>query len=255
MKKRLLTLAALTFAILPSFAQKFELSVQANSGLFHFSGNSAVSTSQVLQGSTTGDQMNHTNNPYGNHNGFSYGGNIQGQIVARSGFILGLHAGYELLRSQVNINQYTPIVYYLNYDIISTDPSFAVKGHTHLQNQAINLNPYIGYRLQLKRVKLDILPGMDIGFILKTKDKGSVKDAGGKDYTVDYARPKAPTDIRLRLGVAAHLYKFGLNASYAHGISNYLSGTVGITNQGQSTSESFSAHSELFRLGLSYQLN
>jgi hypothetical protein len=256
MKKHLLALTTLLFAASSLFAQQFELSVQANSGLFHFSGKSATATSQVMQYGSNND--NYTNNPYGNRNGFSYGSTLQGQFVAKSGFIWGLGAGYEVLRSQVNIDKYTPLIYITFNDVntVYTDPSFAVKGHTNLQNQSINLNPYIGYRFLLHKVKLDILPGVDVGIILKTKDGGSVKDNDGKTYHVDYARSKAPTDVRLRLGAAASYGKWALNASFAHGLTNYLSKVETDMNAGNgSSTTTFAAHSELMRLGVSYRIN
>ncbi|XHR98198.1 outer membrane beta-barrel protein [Mucilaginibacter sp. UC70_90] len=180
-------------------------------------------------------------------NGFSYGGSVQVQTVSKGGFIVGLQGGYELLRSKAEVNKYTPII--LNpteYDIIANDPSFAVTGHVAFQNQSINLNPYVGYRFQLSKVNLDILPGIDIGLILDSRDKGEVKDKEGNVFKVDYKRSKAPTDVRLRLGAAASYGRFGLNASFAHGLTNYMKDMVG--------DASFNAHSEYFRLGLSYRL-
>jgi hypothetical protein len=259
MKKHLLALTTLLFAASSVFAQQFELSVQANSGLFHFSGKSVTATSYVIQYGS--NNQNYTNNPYGNRNGFSYGSTLQGQFVAKNGFIWGLGAGYEVLQSKVNIDKYTPLVYitYNDANPVYIDPSFAVKGHTNLQNQSINLNPYIGYRFQLHKVKLDILPGVDVGLILKTKDEGSVKDNDGKTYTVNYARSKAPTDVRLRLGAAASYGKWALNASFAHGLTNYLSRVETYINPSingsNSTTTSLAAHSELMRLGVSYRIN
>ncbi|MFB0494419.1 hypothetical protein ABID99_000656 [Mucilaginibacter sp. OAE612] len=247
MKKYLLILAPLLISGLQLRAQKLEVTVQANTGLFHFAGKSSSATTQVLQGSITGDPMNRANNPYGNKNGFSYGGSVQVQTVSKGGFIVGLQGGYELLRSKAEVNKYTPII--LNpteYDIVANDASFAVTGHVALQSQSINLNPYIGYRFALNKVKLDILPGMDIGLILDTRDKGEVKDKEGKIYKVNYKRSKAPTDVRLRLGAAASYGRYGLNASFAHGLTNYMKDMVG--------DASFNAHSEYFRLGLSYRL-
>lgn len=247
MKKYILILAPLLISGLQLSAQKLEVTVQANTGLFHFAGKSSTATTQVLQGSTTGDPMNRANNPYGSKNGFSYGGSVQVQTVSKGGFIVGLQGGYELLRSKAEVNKYTPII--LNpteYDIIANDPSFAVTGHVAFQNQSINLNPYIGYRFQLNKVKLDILPGMDIGLILDSRDKGEVKDKEGNVFKVDYKRSKAPTDVRLRLGAAASYGRYGLNASFAHGLTNYMKDMVG--------DASFNAHSEYFRLGLSYRL-
>lgn len=251
MKKYILILAPLLISGLQLRAQKLEVTVQANTGLFHFAGKSSSATTQVLQGSTTGDPMNRANNPYGNKNGFSYGGSIQVQTVSKGGFIVGLQGGYELLRSKVEVDKYTPIANYIIDDyypanIVAPDPSFTVTGHVALHSQSINLNPYIGYRFALNKVKLDILPGMDIGLILDTRDKGEVKDKEGRIYKVDYKRSKAPTDVRLRLGAAASYGRYGLNASFAHGLTNYMKDMVG--------DASFNAHSEYFRLGLSYRL-
>jgi hypothetical protein len=259
MKKHLLALMAILLAISPVFAQKLELSVQANSNLFHFSGNSAVGNSMVIQGNTasnpTVDKMSYTNNPYGNKNGFGYGGSVQGQFVTKSGFIVGMQAGYEFLRSQVDINTYIPYSSeYLLANSLYATAAYTVKGHTSLQNQTININPYIGYRLHLSKVKLDILPGMDIGLTLKTTDKGSVKDNNGNVYPVNRELSKAPTDVRLRLGAVASYGRYGLNASYAHGVTNYLSGIVSTSGSNSGDGSTFSAHSELFRLGLSYRV-
>jgi hypothetical protein len=258
MKKHLLALMAILLAISPVFAQKLEFSVQANSNLFHFSGNSAVGTSMVMQGNTasnpTVDKMSYTNNPYGNKNSFGYGAGIQGQFITKGGFIIGIQAGYEFLRSKVDIDTYTRYTSgYLLADAVFASPSYPVKGNTNLQNQTINLNPYIGYRLHLSKVRLDILPGMDVGLILKTTDKGSVKDNNNNVYPVNRELSKAPTDVRLRLGAVAGYGRYGLNASYAHGLTNYLSGMVSTSNNGDGST--FSAHSELFRLGLSYRIN
>jgi len=249
MKKYLLILIPLMLSGLQLCAQKLEVSVQANTGLFHFAGKSTTATTQVLQGSTTGNATDYANNPYGNKNGFSYGGSIQAQTVSKGGFIVGLQGGYELLRSKVEVNKYSPITSVLYGDylpIAANDPSFAVTGHVAFQSQSINLNPYFGYRFQLNKVKLDILPGMDIGLILDSRDKGEVKDKDGKIYKVNRERTKAPTDVRLRLGAVASYGRYGLNASFAHGLTNYMKNYIG--------DASFNAHSEYFRLGLSYRL-
>src|ERR1700712_1142604 len=98
MKTLTLTLLCL-LAVTGLFAQKIELSVQANSGLFHYSGKSATKKSEIL--ATSPSSGNYTNNPYGNKNGFSYGGNLQAQFVSKGGFIVGAQAGYDVLKSKV----------------------------------------------------------------------------------------------------------------------------------------------------------
>ena len=104
---KILLLILLSFFVLTHLsAQNIELSIQANSGLFHYSGSSATSTSTIYE--NPGPQQNYTNDPYGSKNGYSYGGDIQAQHVSKNGFIWGVQAGYEVLRSRVAINSYYP---------------------------------------------------------------------------------------------------------------------------------------------------
>lgn len=244
MKKLLLTLIAL-FTIIHLFAQKIEVSVQANSGLFHFGGRSAVANSSINQGSAIGATDSYTNNPYGSRNAFSYSIGAQAQTVSKSGFIAGLQAGYELLRSKVDIDYYSAVEV-LSPSIKPENRNFSATGSTNLQMQSINLNPYVGYRILLQKVKLDILPGIDIGLNLSTYDKGTIKDDDDKVYAINRDRGKTPTDWRLRLGLAATYDKFGITASYARGLTNYGSGYIG--------GSGLSVHSELVRFGLTYQI-
>jgi len=246
----LLTLSTL-FLSTRLFAQKIELSIQANSGLFHYSGNGAASTSFINEGET--DKQDYTNNPYGNKNGFSYGGDVQAQYISKSGFIAGLQAGYEVLRSKVDISDYDPITFIL-FTGINTPAALQipVKGQTFLQDQDIDINPYVGYRLSLKKIKIDIMPGVDVGFNVDSYDKGSATGTDGTIYKVDYKMPKSPTDVRLRLGLAATCKRFGLTASFAHGLTNFASNLD--VNAGGTTTPAPNVHSELIRFGISYRI-
>ena len=248
-----IALLALSILILSTrlFAQKIELSIQANSGLFHYSGNGAASTSFINQGFD--NISDYPNNPYGNKNGFSYGGDVQAQYVSKSGFIAGLQAGYEVLRSKVDISDYDPITFVL-FTGINTPAALQipVKGQTFLQGQDIDINPYIGYRLNLGKIKIDIMPGVDVGFNVNSYDKGSATGTDGTVYKVDYKMPKSPTDIRLRLGIAAWVKRFGLTAGYAHGLTNFASNLD--VNAGGTSTPAPKIHSELIRFGISYRL-
>jgi hypothetical protein len=239
MKTLLLTVLSF-FVLTHLIAQNIELSVQANSGLFHYSGNSAVSTSAIYQGPAP--QQNYTNNPYGNKNGFSYGGDVQAQYASKNGFIWGLQAGYEVLRSKVGINSYYPLSFPGFYGPIGTAQ---VTGQTFLQDQDININPYIGYRLQINKIKIDMMPGIDMGFDMNSYDKGKATDSEGYVYRTDLKLPGAPTDIRLKLGVEANYKRFGIVAAYAHGLTNLYKVTT--------VSGSDDAHSELINLGITYR--
>lgn len=224
------------------------MSVQASSALFHFSGKSAVKESSIIAGST--QSQNYTANPYGKNGGFGYGGNLQAQFVSKGGFIAGLQAGYEVLRSKVNITgvapPYTYDLAYLpsaNFATVILD----AKGTSYLKNNFVNLSPYIGYRLSASKVKIDVMPGVDLAFNVSSSNRGNATTTGdnGIKYTVDRKMDKAPTDVRLKFGAAAIYKRFGLTASYAHGLTNYESKMIG---------GDFEAHSELIRFGLSYRI-
>jgi len=241
MKKHLLTLLSI-FILANAYAQKFELSVNANSGLYHFSGKSSTSTSFINGG---GSADAYTNNPYGSKNGFSYGGALQGQFVSKNGFIVGLQAGYDILRAKVNITQaYPDNLPYTNYVMGYTFPA---KGTTFLTGGYINLNPYIGYRLHAKKINIDLLPGMDIGINKSERDKGQATTTdNGTVYKVDRDLGKGPADIRLRFGAVATYNKIGINASFAHGITNFESHVIG--------DASYNVQSELVRFGITYRI-
>jgi len=248
MKRYLLvTIIILLFNYL--YAQKFELSVQAYSGLFHYSGNGAVSTSTFIQSSSPGHD--YTNNPYGNKNAFSYGAGLQVQHVAKSGFVIGLGGQYEILRSKVIINGYYPDIVYPFYNIATPLP-YRVNGNSFLQDQDIDLNPYIGYRVKFNTISIDILPGFDVGFNLSSYDKGKATSVNPpsnqppETYQTNFKRPDAPTDIRLRLGLAANYKRVSVTASYAHGLTNYDKNMTG---------GNYDVRSELIRFGMAYKLS
>ncbi len=260
MKYTFLTLIAILLTV-QLYAQKIELSVQANSGLYHYGGKGATSTTAI---NDAGIAAAYFNNPYGNKNGVAYGAGIQAQHVAKGGFIVGLQGGYEFLKSEADITEvhYPPVPQGF-YGPFAAYQSPAT-GHAYLQNQNINLNPYIGYRLSVKAVKIDLMPGVDFGFNLNSYQKGSATVTnstlnqgnvstgnGSTTYLVDQKLKAAPTDIRLRFGAAAWYKRFGLTLSYAHGLKNFASGLVYVDNNPEPAPE---VHSELFRFGIAYRI-
>jgi hypothetical protein len=242
-------IALLSILAIPcAYAQKVEVAVQANAGLFQYSGNATASTSFI--NSAGGDPLQgNVNNPYGNKNGFSYGGDIQVQYVSRGGFIAGVQGGYDVLRSIVAINS---VSYPYFYDEGPGYEGMPAKGQTALQNQDININPYIGYRLNLKKIKIDIMPGMDFGFNVSSYDKGTATTTDGSVYKLDNKMPKSATDVRLRMGLAAGFKRFGLTAGYAYGLTNFASNLD--VNAGGTSTPASKAHSKLIRFGISYRI-
>jgi hypothetical protein len=234
MKKLLLT-ALSFFFVTQLLAQKIETSFALHTGLMHFAGPSATSSTAINKGFTNTSTLNYTNNPYGSKNGFGFGIDIQAQLVTKNQFIAGLQIGTEILKSKVDItginNGATPV------------PSKA-EGSTNINNHYINLNPYIGYRLPLPKVKLDILTGLELGYITSSNEKGSAKADNGATYKTNRDTKTVSVDNRLKFGLAAHYDRVGLTATYAHGLTNYLGSMIGSVNP--------SAHTEVIRIGISF---
>ncbi|WP_374951431.1 hypothetical protein [Mucilaginibacter sp.] len=234
-------------------AQKIELTLQANSGLYHYNGGLSASESLILGDGNVSQA--YTNNPYGNKNGVSYGGVLQAQMVSRHGFILGLGAGYEVLRSKINVNTYYPNNS-PNYNSIA----FPASGRTYLQSNFINLNPYIGYRLQFGKVALDVLPGIDIAFKTSEREHGKANYQEGT-VTTNRDRINVKHDTRLRIGLAATYGRIGFNASYAHGLVNQAgkmyadpAAQYAYVGNGSASVNDNTAKGELIRFGISYRI-
>jgi hypothetical protein len=250
MKKILLTLLS-TFLLTQLYAQGYEFSVLANCGLFHYSGNNTVSSS-FFNGAVAGSKAGYTNNPYGNENAFSYGADFQAQHVAASGFIFGLQAGYDVLRSKVDITSvYTSnsgVIFYNINGGQADENNPPTKGQAYLQSGDINLNPYVGYRFRIKNVKIDLLPGIDMGFNVNTHEYGKATDNSGNVYKTDLDRGKMTADFRLQFGTAVWYKRFGIMANYAHGIVNFSSDLL---NDSPTT---YTTNSNVFRFGIIYRL-
>ena len=225
MKKSILLLLT-TLTINLSFGQKTESILALNSGLFSFQGYSAEKSSQINLASngTTG----YTNNPFGGKNGLSYGVSYQIQRVSRGNFIAGIGVGYENLRSKTTITGVN------GYDKTGTFQDIA-SGQTYLSNNQINAFPYLGYRVGIRQVSVDLTGGLDIGYLLNSKESGKATGVNGTTYTTSLDRTGIKTDLRPRVQVAVFYRKVGAYTSYAYGISNYKSGWVGGRNECNST--------------------
>ncbi len=243
MRITLLTLLSL-FSLTQLYAQKFEVSLLANSGLFHYSGNGTTSASFINYAQPPFNS--YPNYSFGNKNGFSYGAGIQAQYVAKCGFISGLQAGYDVLRSNADITAVdgAVILPFLNTFSSSTP----VKGSSVVQNEFINLNPFVGYRLPIEKINIDLLIGLDLPFGVGSYEKSSSTAADGTVYKTDVNYGKGGFDLRDRFGIAASYRRYGITASYAHGLINH---SADLMNDSPVVYE---AHSELLRFGIAYRI-
>lgn len=224
--KKLILLIVTSLTINLSFGQKTESILALNSGLFSFQGYSAAKSSQLNLASngTTG----YTNNPFGAKNGLSYGVSYQIQHISKGNFIAGIGVGYENLRSKTTITGVN------GHDNTGTFQDVA-SGQTYLSNNQLNAFPYVGYRVGLRQISVDLTGGLDVGYLLSSTENGKATGVTGKTYNTSLDRTGIKTDVRPRVQVAIFYRKVGAYTSYAYGLSNYKSGWVGGRNECNST--------------------
>lgn len=243
MKKFILIIFIVSFVV-QAKAQSFEFSVQANSGVSHFTGKTTVNTTFLNAG-----MKEHTGyaNGTGNINTPTLGAGLQLQYVFKCNFIVGGQAGFEQFNSKVNIDtingSYNSPIGHINgtYQAAAT-------GHVTNHWDYINLNPYIGYRFTFDKVRLDVMPGIDIAIGTGSSETVNVKASDGTYYNKpNIANGTPSSDVRLRMGLAVYYQHLGITASYSRGLKDYNSGLM---------SDSFlpPLHTGLLRIGLAYQI-
>ncbi|MFT3945447.1 MAG: hypothetical protein QM763_00620 [Agriterribacter sp.] len=231
-----LTLISILFTFNASHAQKTEFNASLNSGLFSFRGESASKSSIFFI--ATGAENHYTNNPYGSKNGLSYGISAGIKRPAKNNLLIGLDAGYEMLRSKIIIDGIS----------LSTYSSSIVQatGHTYLNSSFINLFPYGGYRFSCRNnFYIDLTGGFDLGFCTNSREKSTATDPNGKKYEFSINRKTINTDIRTRIQITAHYKMIGIYAGYSAGLVNYKSGYVGGVNE---------AYSRMLRFGTTFTI-
>ncbi|NCD67930.1 outer membrane beta-barrel protein [Mucilaginibacter agri] len=240
-------------------AQKLELSANVNSGLFNYVGSSA-SNSGYYYG-LYNNQFT-LPNPYGTKLTASYGLNVQGQMIYKNGFIMGLQTGYDFLNSKQDLSYPIYIDYLATASTLIAASYRTGYGSAKVNTQFINLNPYFGYRIGRKSVTVDITGGADFGFQTANRQSVTIYSTAAGQPENHYSRhvDDKITDIRLKGGVAIGYKKFSLNLSYAHGLTNYIKNEdyyavpVLYTTAGDTYSpQKMHAYSQLIRFGLGYR--
>lgn len=234
-KNLLITVLFQSFAIISAFGQSTELSIHLNSGLSSFGGESA-GESTFININENPSIDNYTNNPYGKKMGLSYGLAAQVQRVTENKSILGLQAGFEMLRSKIDIER---IEGYFDLRIHTAE------GQTVLQNTFANIYPNFGHRFMFKSVALDLTAGPEIAFFLNSKEKGEATEIGGNVVTTDYERNHPTADVRGRFALTAKYQQFGISLGYSYGLTNYTRNMEG------GDRENFA---RLIRFGFAYTL-
>ena len=240
MKNYRLPIARLAFLLpagllaLSAPAQSTEYSLQLNSGLFRFAGESANRYSQINQSNFAGG--NYTNSPYGARPALSAGVSAQWQRITTHHLLLGLNLGAEWLRSKVLLNRINGL----------EGNSVAATGQTIYRHSFITAHPHLGWRFPVDEISIDITAGPELGYNLGSHERGQAT-GGAATVTTDKDRgPSLNIDLRLRGGVAVNYRRYGGYAGYSHGLSNYMGGLDGGSPE---------ASARLLRFGLTYRLN
>lgn len=245
MKRFLLITSFALIAAVTAHAQKIEVSVDAASIFDHYTGSAANSSSYIVPTSENGGVVA---NPYGKKLTFGHGFDAQAQVIVH-GFILGVQSGYEILKSNVDITGVQPLLYQVEYTSIAPQnyPTNPAHGSTTLQSNVININPYIGYRINAGLFHIDLTPGVDIGLTTKmtVKGKGTETDNNAV-YYVENKSSKPSNDTRLRMGATLGIKRLNIFAAYAHGLTNL--------NGDAYNGSSHKIHSDMVRIGLGYRL-
>ena len=241
MKKYLLTTLSILLVLLV-FGQKNEYRISLNSGLFSFGGQFPVNTTFINLAASP-YSSGYTNNPYGTKNGIAIGLSGNFKHLSKQNFITGFDFGFENLRSKVLIDQVYDSWNSLNYENAT--------GKTFLNYHFLNLFPYVGHRFNIKEISLDLIGGVDVGYVLTADEKGDAVSESGTSYTTAVDRKTQSFDLRPRVQVSVDYNKFGVYVGYSYGFVNYIKGYYVAGNTGTNSSVS---ESRLIRFGLTYKI-
>ncbi|WP_093833139.1 hypothetical protein [Spirosoma endophyticum] len=205
--KKNLCLIGLVSASIASYGQRIESSIQVGSGLFSYRGPNSVNETGL---NANGNSF--ISNPYGRASGASYSLSGQIQSVTKCKLIYGIQVGYEQLTSRVAITK-----------IIGDFSNSPTNGRGSLQNQYVNLSPFVGKRFGDARFSVDATLGLDAAIGLRSRESWMLDT-----YNSSFQTPAAPSqripdvDFRPRLNLTGYYKAFGLSAGYSYGLSNYL---------------------------------
>ncbi|WP_445666270.1 hypothetical protein [Fodinibius sp. AD559] len=216
-----------------AYGQSSELSVHLNSGLFSFGGQSATKNSIIIANDAG---SNYTINPYGTKKTFSYGFSAQLQRITNYKLIFGLQAGYELLRSRVNIND-------VSGEFL--DPPSSASGQTTFKNGFITLYPNIGRRFIFNDLNIDLTMGPELGFNILSREQGEATTNNNIVVKTDRERNHANTDFRLRSSLTVYYKNWGISTGYSYGFRNYSGDLVGGNRE---------RFSRFIRFGITYRI-
>jgi hypothetical protein len=220
-----------------AMAQKTEWQVRANSGLFFFSGESAVKSQTAYQ--TLGpNYVSILSREYGKKAGLSITAGSVIQRITRGNWIFGAGLDLQLLNASSDVDsvEMTPTLGGINGKV-------KADGESKFKGTCIAATPFIGKRFG----KFSITAGPEFAFFLSSSEEIKYKlnssDYVNQDKDDDLSHPNM--DFRFRLSLAYQIKKITISTGYAKGLTNFYKGYVGSNPE---------AYSNLFNIGIGYSL-
>jgi hypothetical protein len=238
------------FGLMNVYGQKTELGVSFNSGLFSFSGNS-VKNGYCVKNGWLGTTC-YADIPYGAKKGLGDGLSVTLKRITKRHFIWGLDLGYESMKSREFIDSIS-----LNGD--PANYGFPATGTAFMRTNLFNIFPYIGKRIVLKKISIDIDAGIEFGLINTSNESGSV-NAQSQKYTVhsEMSHALIKTDFRTRLQVGVNYHRYGAYLGYSWGQSDYSGGSGGGCSPDPQypvdPMVNYKYYSRIIRFGVSYKI-
>ncbi|RYE00119.1 MAG: hypothetical protein EOP54_01350 [Sphingobacteriales bacterium] len=161
MKKTILTILIATGAM-HGFAQKTELGVQINSGLFSFHGDRTKRNTYVSYNDrdlTIGDSRSSGGIGFGGKNGLNMGFGFNLKHITPAKVFFAAEAGFDYSKSRISINK----MYW--------DGEEPAKGKANLRFATIYLVPTVGYRLPVRHINIDLGLGVDVSRLINSSEK------------------------------------------------------------------------------------
>ncbi len=233
MKKLIFLIFLPLLFITTAYGQHSEFSLHLNSGLFSFAGESTTAYSTIVV-NDAGSEGHYTNNPYGSQKTFSYGLTAQFKRISKYKLTYGLEAGYELLRSQVKID-----------NVAGVFPPSSASGETTFKNGFIVFHPAIGRRFSLNNLNIDLTIGPELGFNVVSREKGEATTNNSITIKTDRKRNVPGTDFRLRSSLIIYYQNWGISTGYSYGLRNYSNNIVGGNRE---------RFSRFIRFGVTYRM-
>ena len=229
-----------------SNAQEYEISFHESSGFFCFGGKSAVESTSIQR----------SFNPYGRKSGFCLGAAFQIQSISKLKIITGLQIGYQSFSSRVQTFYHQSIDHHNNWTTVVNET-----GEAYITFGYWNIYPYLGRRIEIRKVDLDLLGGIELGltpgngqltFTNPDRYHNSIQGFSNSKYPFSVGTPDLDVDVRPNIQLIVHYSRCGFSIGYFYGLSNY------IADKGPDLSyidKGSKVYSRMLRLGIDYRIH